>query len=271
MAMLRSLKSIRGFKLAASDGEIGKVREIYFDDHSWTVRYFVVETGGWFTGQDVLITPRSLGEIDEDNETIAVHLTKDQIRHSPPVETERPVSRQYEEAYHTYYGWEPYWTAPGGTPAFWAPMPIDVIRPEVFEDERQASTQQREQLPEEEKGDPNLRSSSEVSGYAIHAQDGHIGHLDDYVVDDEEWRVRYLIIDTRNWLPGKLVLVSPEWIKSISFLQHEIFVSVTKDKIKDAPEYDPDQPISRALEGRLYEHHGYHAYWEGIHAARLRR
>ncbi|RYD60246.1 MAG: PRC-barrel domain containing protein, partial [Verrucomicrobiaceae bacterium] len=226
----------------------------------------------WFTGTDVLIVPGSLGATDEENQTIAVHLTKEQIRHSPPIETERPVSRQYEEAYHTYYGWEPYWVLPGGTPAFWTPLPIDVTRPEIFTDTPDSTQGEREQLSREERGDdPHLRSSAEVSGYAIHAQDGHVGHLDDYVLDEEDWRIRYLIIDTRNWLRGKLVLISPDWISNVSFAQRGIFVSVNKEAIKGAPEYDPDQPISRALEGRLYEHHGYHAYWEGIHAARLRR
>ncbi len=269
--MLRSLKSIRGFKLAATDGEIGKVREVYFDDHSWTVRYFVVETGGWFTGRDVLITPRSLGPIVEDDETIAVHLTKEQIRHSPPVETEKPVSRQYEEAYYSYYGWEPYWAAPGGTPAFWVPAPTAIPPTEPFGRRPSDLPREREAELEEQVRNPNLRSSAEVRGYSIHAQDGHIGHLEDYIIDDEEWRVRYLVLDTRNWLPGKQVLVSPEWINMISFLQREVYVNVTKEVIRNAPEYDPDLPVDRALEGKLYEHHGYHAYWEGIHAARLRR
>ena len=110
-----------------------------------------------------------------------------------------------------------------------------------------------------------------MSGYEIHAQDGHVGHLEDFVIDDEEWRVRYLIVGTRNWLPGKQVLISPEWIKEISFTRREVFVNATCEQIKDAPEYDPDQPVSRALEGRLYEYYGYKTYWEGIHAARLRR
>ena len=159
--MLRPLNSIRGFKLAASDGEIGKVREVYFDDHSWTVRYFVVETGGWLTGRDVLVAPRSLGQIDEESGTIAVHLTQEQIRHSPPVESEQPVSRQYEEAYHAYYGWDPYWAAPGGAPAFWAAAPTAVLRPEAFD--ASSSGESAEAAPgqetEEPKGDPHLRSS----------------------------------------------------------------------------------------------------------------
>lgn len=268
--MLRSLKSIRGFKLAATGGEVGKIREIYFDDHSWTVRYFVVETGGWFTGRDVLIAPRSLGTVDGENGTVGVHLSQEQIRDSPPIESEKPISRRYEEAYYAYYGWEPYWAAPDGAPAFSIPAQAATPPTERFAGYEE-SMRNREPEPKEDTGDPHLRSSSEVSGYAIHAKDGHIGHLDDFIVDDEEWRIRYLVVDTRNWLPGKLVLVSPEWINTISFLEREIYVSVDKEAIKGAPEYDPDLPINRALEGRLYEHHGYHAYWEGIHAARLRR
>ncbi|MHA3772155.1 PRC-barrel domain containing protein [Verrucomicrobiota bacterium sgz303538] len=261
--MLRPFNSLSDFKLAASDGEFGKLREVYFDDHSWMVRYLVVDTGGWWTGHDVLIAPRSLGEVNDHNRTLVVNLSQEQIRNSPPVSDDRPISRQFEEEYHAYYGWEPYWVIPGGATGLWPPSPEVTPAPEPSMSARE------HEIP---KGDSFLRSSNEVSGYTMHALDGHIGHLEDLVVDDEGWAIRYLIVDTRNWLPGKHVLISPEWIRDISGSQHEIFVNKPRSDVEYSLEYDPDvSSVSRALEGHLYDLVGYNAIWEGIHSARLRR
>ena len=209
--MLRNFHTLTGCALAATDGEIGKVREMYFDDANWTMRYLVVTAGSWLTGRDVLIAPRALGEVDAQSGIIAVRLTQEQIRNAPSIDSDQPVSRHFEQQYFQHYGWDPYWAMPGGAgmmlvPSALAPAPAFAPPPESAEDH----------LPEPA-GDPHLRSSQEVRKYEIRAQDGELGHVSDFVLDDADWRIRYLVIATRNWLPGKHVLLAPEWIESISF------------------------------------------------------
>jgi uncharacterized protein YrrD len=246
--MLRKFSDIKGFALAALDGGIGKIKELYFDDQSWTVRYVVVNTGGWLAARQVLIAPSSLGIIDEDSKLIAVHLNKQQIEDSPPIDADKPVSRQHEDEWHRYYGYPPYWLgadtmALAGGPVF-APPPVP--------DENAASRKPS--------GDPHLRSTSDVTGYSIHATDGDIGHVDDFIVDDEDWGVRYVVI-SRSWWPAKKVILSPDWIDRISWEEMKIFVPLSRETIKDAPEWDDDQPISRSFEERLYDYYGRHGYW----------
>jgi len=269
--MMRSFHTLMGCTLAASDGEIGKVREMYFDDEHWTVRYLVVTAGSWFTGRDVLIAPRSLGAVDAQGGAIAVHLTKEQVRDAPPIESDQPVSRQYEERYFQHYGWDPYWAMPGGMGML---MPTAVLNPAAFADEgsvrpREGEVSENPQpdAPSEPAGDRHLRSSHEVRGYGIHAQDGELGHVSDFILDDADWRIRYLVIATRDWLPGRHVLVAPEWIETISFSGSEVFVNLPRSTIKSAPEFDPAAPVSRAYEQRLHDHYERKAYWEAARAA----
>lgn len=255
--MLRNFKTLTGSTLAASDGEIGKIQEFYFDDEQWTVRYLVVRAGSWLNGRDVLITPEALGEIDSQSQSIAVRLTTEQVREAPPVETERPVSRQYEERYHQHYGSVPYWSH-GAMPDMAALFPTPVVAP----DPASVSDQ-----PAEPEGDPHLRSSEAVGSYKIRTPDGELGRVSDFVIDDTDWRIRYLVIATRDWLPGKHVLVAPEWIGAILHPSGEVLVSLASSAIETAPEYDPSVPLSRPYEQRLHEHYERKAYWDEVHQA----
>ena len=246
--MLRPFNDIKNFALAARDGEIGKVKELYFDDQIWIVRYVVVDTGGWLTGRKVLLAPVSVGMIDEPTKLIVVHLTKEQIENSPPIEADQPVSRQFEEAWYGYYGYPGYWlamepTVLGTAPAF-VPPPAPVVTKEKCE----------------QHGDPHLRSTSEATGYSIHASDGELGHIDDFLVDESVWAIRYVVI-SRSWWAGKKVIISPEWIERVSWEERKVFVSLTRETIKDAPDWDDAQPISRAFEQRLHDYYGCHGYW----------
>jgi len=251
--MLRNFADFKGFTLAATDGEIGIVRDIYFDDKTWMVRYLVVRAGSWISGREVLIAPQALREIDEQSGVIRLDLTKEQVRNSPPIDSDKPVSRQFEQTYHDHFGWIPYWLDAGNMPGVMiTPTILPPIEPPV---PKEMAAEHR---------DPHLRGGDELSQYEIHSQDGEIGHADDFVIDDEKWRIRYLVIVTRNWFPGKRVLLAPDWIEEISAEDREIFVTVARSTIKTAPDYDSTVPISRAFEQKLHDHYGHKAYWDAV-------
>ena len=266
--MLRPFQTLRGCTLAASDGEIGKVSEFYFDDEHWTVRYFVVNTGSWLFEREVLIAPRALDEVDPQGGAIAVDLTREQVRDSPPLHSDKPVSRQHEEELHRYYGWDPYWAAPGGVAGIMLPPPALVPAPAFAPPPEASEDLGPDAQPEQRKGDPHLRSSAELmSGYTIHAQDGEIGRVEDFILDDRGWCVRYLVIHTGVWLLGKDALLAPEWIERISYERSEVFVNLPRSAIKQAPEYDAAAPLSRAFEQRLHDHYSRKGYWDAVESA----
>jgi uncharacterized protein YrrD len=221
--MLSKVKTLKGYKLDSLDGEIGKVKEFYFDDKYWTIRYLVADSGNWLSDRLVLISPYALRAVNKKEQNIAINLTKKQIESSPSLASDKPVSRQFEEEYYTYYGWPMYW----GGPYMWGLYPSIVHDPEKWKEYTQAK----------KKWDPHLRSTNAVSGYHIQATDGEIGNVEDFIIDDEAWAIRYLIINTRNWWPGKVVLVSPKLIKQVSWDESKVFVSLTREAIKQSPEY----------------------------------
>jgi hypothetical protein len=147
---------------------------------------------------------------------------------------------------YKHYNWEPYWIAtPPGVLATAPPIPVE---PE-------------ENGTAEEDLDSHLRSVKEVKGYHIQALDGEIGHVEDFVTDDENWVLRYMVVDTKNWLPGKMVLVHPDWITKVSWEDSKVFVDLSRETIKDSPEFDPAAPVNRAYEERLYDYYGRPKYW----------
>lgn len=252
--MLYKAKGLNGDKLGASDGEIGNVKEFYFDDKYWTIRYLVADTGNWLAERKVLISPYALVDIKTDEKVINTKLTKKQIEESPSLDSDKPVSRQYEESYYGYFGWPTYWSGPYA----WGPdyYPSGRRVEATPEEKRRV-----EATPKEKKWDPRLRSSHEVSGYHIHAQDGDIGHVDDFIIDDKTWMIRYLIVDTQNWWPGKEVLISPKWVNRVSWDEQKVFVNLNRETIKQAPEYNDEIPITRDYENRLYSHYSREGYW----------
>ncbi len=265
--MLHNVKQLHDFTVGANDGEIGKVKDVYFDDQRWAIRYMVVETGGWLSGRKVLISPISVRDVTWDDAVMNVNLSRQQVRDSPGIDTDKPVSRQHEIGYYNYYGYPNYWEGsnPWGLGVFPVPWvgasPDAAFSPSQPPDsavERQ--TQRRPDL-ERESADSHLRSGKEVIGYEIRATDGPVGSVENFVFDDKSWAIRYMVVDTRKWLPGKHVLLSPEWIDSVSWPEHEVYMKVTRQAIEMSPEYDPSQPISREHEAALYEHHGRTVYW----------
>ena len=244
MKQLRRVRELTELTILGTDGEIGSVQEVYFDDRNWAIRYLVVKAGGWLVSREVLLAPAAVAEINDAHRTMMVALTKDQIRRAPPIEAAKPLSRDYEEAYFRHFQWAPYWE-PG--PTEWAssvpypempPLPIDTT------------------LPADAPKNPHLRSSREITGYDIQAMNGAIGHVEDLVVDDETWTVRYIEVDTRNWLPGKNVLLQMMRIDHISWVDRSVAVMLSRQAIESAPAYDPSKLITPSYEVQLFKHYG---------------
>ena len=240
--MLKNAKLLHGIGIQATDGELGSIDEIYFDDQNWAIRYFTVDTEGWLGGRQVLISPAAVTRLDWGAKLLYVTMTRAQIENSPGIEEHQPVSMQQEEAYAVYNG------LPGSNVLSGGPV-VDSITDEV-------SVNLRKKLL-----DSHLRSYSEVIGYYIEAVDGEIGHVDSLIVDDESWTVRYLEIGTRSWWPGKKVLVSPEWVQRVSWEESKVYVGIDRQAIQDCEEFDESTPIARAYEQRIFAHYGKSPYW----------
>jgi uncharacterized protein YrrD len=245
--MINTAKTLKDYRLHSLDGEIGSVKEFYFDDKYWTIRYLIADTGNWLTGRQVLISPYALKAVDKEEHYIAVNLTKNQIENSPSLESDKPVSHQFEENYHGYYEWPMYW----GGPYTWGQYPYIENNPKKHKKNTQGG----------KAWNPNLRSTREVIGYDIQAEDGTIGHVEDFIIDDETWNIRYLIIDTRNWWPGKKILISPQWIERISWDESKVFVNLLCDTIKQSSEYTEEALVTRDYEIELHKHYNRKGYW----------
>jgi hypothetical protein len=253
--MLRNTADLKGFAIHATDGEIGTVEDIYFDDDTWGIRYLTVDTGGWLGGRVVLISPIFVRRADWQSKRLDVGLTKEQLKNSPDINTHQPVSRQHESEYFAYYGYPVYW----GGPYMWgsAYYPAALAGQAVALRDAAAAGS--------ESADSHLRSSHEVTGYSIEATDGEIGHVAGFVMDDETWAIRYIEVGTRNWWPGKKVLVSPAWIERVSWGDSSVYVSLSRETIKAGPEYSESEPITREYEQQLFSHYGRPPYW--LHGA----
>ena len=245
--MLQSAKTLMNYKLETLDGHIGKVQDFYFDDKYWALRYLVANTGNYLSGRQVLISPYNLTAVNNDKEHISIDLSKMEIEGSPSLNSDKPISRQFEQEYYGYYDWPTYWTGS----FMWGSSP-DIVRDPGKRNEPTSADKQ---------WNPHLRSTKDVSGRHVQARDGEIGHVQDFLIDDEVWAVRYLVVDTQNWWPGKKVLVSTKWIESVSWNKSKIFVDLSRDAIQRSPEYTNNSRPTRAYETDLHRHYDRQGYW----------
>jgi hypothetical protein len=225
--MLHEIKELYGSTLAASDGDIGHVRDFYFDDKSWVIRYLVADTGSWLTGRLVLISPRAFGRLDRAAKTLHINLDRRQIENSPPIESHMPVSRRYEVEYHRYYGWPEYWS--GGAMSGLGGFPM--VLPHS-EDELEAQVQHNR------RDDKHLQAMSAVTGFHIQTVDGVIGHVSGFLVDDKSWAIRDLLVDAGHWYSAKEIRISPDKVERVSFEESTVFVSLTKSDIQRTADED---------------------------------
>jgi hypothetical protein len=263
--MLRSLQDLENYAIRATDGDIGHLRDIFFDDRAWVVRYLVVETGSWLASRKVLISPLSVGEPDWDERVLPVQITQEQVRNSPDIDTEKPVSRQYEMRYLGYYGYPYYWGGAGlwGMGAYPSLMMTGYGgRVEGPGSEPEPGLDHlREQAQRHRDDDPHLRSGKAVLSYRIHAKDGEIGHVQGVLVDERTWAIRYLVVNTSNWWLGHLVLIAPQWIESVSWIDATVTVQLTRKSVQEAPLYDSTAVLNRQEEERIFGHYRRPGYW----------
>jgi uncharacterized protein YrrD len=229
--MLYNTKQLYNSKLIALDGDIGHVKDFYFDDENWVIRYLVADTGSWLMGRLVLLSPHAFGTLSESAKTMEIKLSRKQIQDSPSIELHKPVSRQYEIEYYGYYGWPAYWNGGGMWGVSGYPMPLlkDEVKPYQKYKHRK---------------DKHLRSAQEVSGYDIQSVDGEIGHVSGFMVDDRSWAIRELVVETGRWYSGKEILISPSKVKRIGYEESKVFVSLTKEDIQQTVEHQISEPVS---------------------------
>jgi hypothetical protein len=252
--MLRNARDLEQLEVHASDGAIGHVRDLFFDDQRWQVRYIVVGTGSWMEGREVLISPAAVRRVGggERPHVLEVGLTRQQVERSPAVNTQQPVSREHEAALIQYYQWPMYWAAAGmpdaglGLPI--APLAMSAPLPAIAD--RSAGA-----VAEAVQEDYHLRSVRAVRNHHIEARDGGVGHVEDFLVEDTDWSVRALVIDTRNWWPGKQVLIAPDWIDRVGWVEARVFVGLPREAIKSSPEFDRTAPIAPGYLDRLHAHY----------------
>lgn len=260
--MLRSIKELIGYPIEAVDGNIGKVKDCLFDDRHWRLRYVVVDTNRWLPGKKVLISPHHAKEPSKgwQGKALPVDLTKERIKNSPNLDENAPVSKQFESEYARYYNiLHPYWSGPHAWGMEQEPSYIPAATVEELKQEQAASHEHELQLDHIEHS--HLRSAHEVIGYTIHAKDDVFGHVADFIVDVEKWKLLYLIVDTRNWLPGKKSIMDIGWIETFDWHKREATVDLSRKQIEKAPRFDPSEPINREYEHQLYDYYGRPYHW----------
>jgi hypothetical protein len=255
--MIRTAASLKNFELRARDGVLGKVKDCYFDDEHWTVRYLVVETGTWLNSRKVLIATSILDAPDWEKGLLPVNLTQEQVRRSPSVDAEEAVTREDETGLQAHYGWPAYWATTGYLGSALA-GPVGVVEAPVYPAvpaTAQAALVSKPPVRYAPDGDPRLRRANAVQGYRLEATDGAIGHLVDFLFEDLTWELRYLVIDTTQWLPGQRVVISPDWVSAVSWSQARVYIDLSREAIKAAPAYEPDAPWDEDYARRLQRHH----------------
>ncbi|MAT13943.1 MAG: hypothetical protein CMJ46_01580 [Planctomyces sp.] len=234
--MLISGNILLGYKVKAVDGEFGKITDLLFDDQNKMVRYFVINCGNWLNKDEVLLSPVAFETPDHEDFTISTILSRHAISNAPSINTKPPVSKQDESALARYFDW----------PMFWSRIP--------------SSRQEIHESPEGQV-EGHLRSLKEVKGYTIHCPQGDLGHVEEMIVDTETWALRYLAIDTGNWLPGKRVIIGIDWLSEISWEEQHAYIELSRDDVQNAPIYDPRTPINRDYEAEVYDYYGRPTYW----------
>jgi uncharacterized protein YrrD len=252
-----------GKKLHTVDGDMGHIDDFYFGDDDWIVRYMIVRTGSWFSHKDVMLALDTIPDLTWDVESLRVELTQDQIKNAPDLDLAKPVTREQEMELAQHYQWPDYGsTAPGNVLDVTTAGVVSASVPDTvpgYSETTKAGTELRRAA---QAGDlPHLRGIKEVTGYHIAETDGEIGHVSDFFFDENSREIQYLLVDTGHWLPGRKVLIATKWIDDISWAEKKVYVTVTREQVKNSPEFDPRGSVERHYEESLHDHYGLPPYW----------
>ncbi len=266
--MLFAVTGLLGCPVEGRDGRVGKVKDFLFDDRNWKIRWMAVDTGDWLPGRRILIHPSAIAPLDlsmppdrrlpmmsgAEMPVVSIGLTKQQIEASPEAREDEPLSQQMQDRVYDHYGWDRYW---GDT--YFGPDAIDPLSKPIRAD---AATRPAAAMgtPLGGDADPHLRSVAEVNGYHVHATDGDIGHVENFLADDANWDIRYLVIATRNWLPGKHVQLAPYAVREIDWAERRIDVNVTREQVKSSPDWDPIALADEIAQQQYHRHFGWPGY-----------
>ena len=242
--MLWDASVIKGYAIEAEDGRLGSVSDFLFEDASWMIRWLVVDAGHWLPGRKVLLPASALEHPDPQRRRFPVTLTMQQVKDSPDIDTQRPVSRQMEGHVYDYYGWDPYWSGAMATP-FVAPLYLPGSAP----------LEHKSAEPQAKEGDPHLRSIAAVTGYQISGTDGEMGHVADFLIEDTSWNIGYLVVDTRNWWAGEQASISPRTVREIDWVDRSIHLNLSREQIQNARAYDPTQMADRENEDLMLKYY----------------
>ena len=265
--MLGTAKRLQNYAIHAADGIVGHVQDVYFDDHSWVVRYLVVDTSGWLPGRKVLISPMSVTSVDAMERVLTLSLTRLQVKDSPGINTDKPISRGHERSLLGYYGYPYYWGAEGlwGASGFPSVL-LNMSERGMATPPHPAAAIQRAQKMEEaglgSDADIHLHSCREVAGYRLEAADGHVGQVRDFLLEEATWAIRYLVVNTSKWWSDHDVLVAVRWISSVRWMDETVTVALTCHAVKGSPAFDPERALDREQETALFKYYGKDAYWD---------
>lgn len=259
--MLRKMSSLKGFKVQGLGDELGKLTDFYFDQHHFILRYLVIDTGNWLNSNKMLVSTTALEDIDYQSREILINLSAEELEDGPELNCNKPISKLMEEKLTNHFNWPVYWLNP--YPSGGPTVQSGTQMREKLLNFRKLTDQEKQN--QEKEIESNLRSFNEIKGYHIQAEDKEFGHLKDLFFDEENWIIRYLLIDTRNILPGKDVLIAPEWLQNISWNNQKLYLNKPKTEIKNAPEYiegKSDHLVNPSYEEKLYNHYEEIKYWQ---------
>lgn len=257
--MLWRVSELRGYEALATDGAVGRVADLLFDDARWGVRWFIIDSAV----RCVLLPASALGRPDEDRRCLMGSFTRQEVESGPAVARDQTVTREHEAELYRHYGRRPYWEDDLPPLLNYLASASPSVTGFLFPPRPSPETGAAAQTPPPAAAEPRLRKAMELAGYRIRATDGDIGHVEDFVVDDEPWAIRYMIVGTRARLPGRMVLISPHWIAAVDWEDHRVTVEATRRQIDTSPAYDPLRfALTREDEIRLHAHYGRTGYWE---------
>lgn len=228
------------YTVLATDGEAGKIDDLYFDEKTWGTAYAAVRIGSRIGGRRVFLPPTALGKPDWEREEFPVAYSKRQVMNSPDFAICLQAFRE-DERRDRNESWIPIW------------MPSPDVGLGIMMLVNSEGSDKRLQNSSLEEDDPHLRSANAVMGCRVHATDGTIGHVSDLLVDDSTWTVCYLVVSTSRWMPRRRVLITPQSVNTISRVEGLVYVDLTIRKLKSSLLHDSPMSTSQGTRGEVAE------------------